>query len=204
MARRRVSKYAGGDRGKPAASQANLVKAPPAKRGNKSASRTNVQSRQPELLTGPDGMTLDDHSAQLHAAMVDGGVAHPTYHPFYQLLSREYHHYLAVDHLAPYMSIHAQKVHLRRGKLVMEMLSEMGLTPVSQSHLGLRSAKQMEATRAVFKPVRTSDRARAVAALLQGIGVVAAPRPDVIEAEVVPDVELSDAPAEWLAPKEGD
>lgn len=173
--------------------KSGLRNAPAAPLGNQRAGKSLVTSKRPELLVGPDEKTLDDHARELFEAMEDGGVKGAAYGPFASVLAREFHHYLATDHRAPFMSYNEARIHIRRARLVMNMLTEMGLTPQAQSQLGLRQAQELQAKNSVM-PRRDPEHARKVANLLDSLGVL--PRADstVVEAVVVEEETYDDTP----------
>jgi hypothetical protein len=76
----------------------------------------------------------------------------------------------------------ANKIQIRRARVLGELAGRMGFTAESRFRLGLTEAKTERAKQG-SAPVRTEERAREVAALLQRAGAL--PPPSIPDAEVV-------------------
>jgi hypothetical protein len=182
---RRISKYASGAKGRSPGSKAALKNAPPAPKNNVRAGKTLVRSRQPEKLVTGKGDSIADTRALVIAMTEDAATNKTAFSGFVELLVTEWHHVrVCAPHIGE-MSLAAQKVHLRRVKLVASMFAEAGLTPTAAQRIGLMGAKEMEARVKTVKPVRTAERAREVANLLDQFGVLPAGSIEPVDAEVV-------------------
>jgi hypothetical protein len=193
MARRVSKPYAAGERGKSLGSVAARKPAPPAPRKNKRGARHLVQCRPDQVdgLVGPDGVTLAMRREQFCAAIEAAGVASVAFQPLAEMTLRELHHWHVCAQLVHLMSPNAERLHIRRGKLVLDLLTQMGLSPLSAQSLGLMQAREMQARHETMaKPVRSSERAREVAGLLDRYGIL--PHEDVTDAEVVEDAQTDD------------
>jgi hypothetical protein len=170
---------------------ANLRNAPPAPENNTRAGTATgglVRSKQPGKLFTADGGTIADTRALVSAALENAATNKPAFEPFAELLATQWHHVRVCEPHVGQMSIAAQRVHLRRVKLVASMFAEAGLTVTAAQALGLMNAKEQEARVKTVRPVRTPERAREVANLLQQMGAIPSAE-TVIEADVVEDAE---------------
>jgi hypothetical protein len=179
------------------------VNAPPAEKGNKRNARHYVQCSpdQADTLVGPDGVDIKTRREWFHASREDGGLGAPVFHPLAEVTLQELHHYLVCCQLLHLMSYNASKLHLRRAKLVMELLREMSMSPEAAARVGYIHTKEMEARVKTGKPVRTPERARRVANLLSQYGVIPPVEVEPVDAVVAdatdPD-DISNMPSDAL------
>ena len=153
------------------------AKSPP--KGNTRAVRTGA---------GANGVNLpgfEQTKAEVQAALEHATWIQPCDLLLLDVFTRELHAYRhAADVLARLgdraiqKKVNATKLQIRRARVLGELADRLGFSPLARSRLGLTVAKT-EAIR--VQPVRTVDRARAVAELLRRSGAL---RP-VVDADVV-------------------
>jgi hypothetical protein len=85
-------------------------------------------------------------------------------------------------------------MYLRAHSKLMKSLDALGLTPMSQSALGIRIAQIDALGHKQVKPVRTRSRAVEVAGLLQQFGVLPTGSAEPVDADVIEDVTPTEEP----------
>lgn len=88
--------------------------------------------------------------------------------------------------------INAQKVQVRRARVLGELAGRMGFTAESRFKLGLTAAKTQRAQQGM-QPVRSEERAHEIAAILARSGAIPPPAP--------PDAEVVEGEAEVVKPE---
>lgn len=96
--------------------------------------------------------------------------------------------------VASMKKLNAQRLQIRRGKLLLDLASQLGFTAASRYRLGLTAAKIHRATQGAT-PVRSEQRAQEVANILARSGALP---PPTVDAEVVP--EDAEAPHDVAPP----
>jgi hypothetical protein len=160
----------------------NLRPAPPPPRGNQRAVKTGAQADGRNL----SGYELTKHDVEEAIAAADW--LRPSDGLLLDIFCRELHAYRhASDALARMTDaayakkLNAAKLCTRKARVLGELADRLGLSPQARFRLGLTVAKTEAAGRVM--PVRTDERARAVAELLARSGAL----PPVPDAEVAED-----------------
>jgi hypothetical protein len=177
--------------------------APP--KGNGRAIRTGV---------GADGRNLvsyQETKAAVEAALSDAPWLQPSDAPLVEVLLRELAVYkyasdalLGLTDVATGRKLNAHKMLTRKARVIGELCDRLAMSPTARYKLGLTAARtEREKVRVV--PVKSEERAKAVALLLQQSGALP---PPVVEAEVVADdaEEASEDPTPpdlKVAPEDG-
>jgi hypothetical protein len=102
--------------------------------------------------------------------------------------------------VASMKKLNAQRLQIRRGKLLLEIAGQLGFTAASRYRLGLTAVKIQRAKEGA-KPVKSSERALAVAKLLQQSGALPPVEAEVV-ADEAPDIDVTPADLK-PAPEEG-
>jgi hypothetical protein len=156
--------------------------APPAPRGNTRTVRTGAQA---------DGNNLGEYpqiKAEVEEAISGAEWLQPSDGPLLDVFVRELTSYRHASEILARMTdvafskkLNAAKLVTRKARVLGELADRLGLSPQARFRLGLTAAK-VEATR--VQPVRTEERAKAVAELLWRSGALPPPFAQVIEDEL--------------------
>jgi hypothetical protein len=156
-----------------------------AKPGDVRNGKTMVQSQHPEMIVGLDGVTFPMRLEWFQEAVADAGVDVKAFGPLILVAAMEIHHWLCCQPLAPSMTYNEARIHRSRFKHVLSSLSDLGLTPVAQSKLGLRQAQEMATKHQPVRPRRDREHLQKVANLIDSLGLL--PPAEVVDADVVGD-----------------
>jgi hypothetical protein len=161
--------------------------APPAPRRNTRAVRTGAQA---------NGENLPDYEktrAEVEAVRAEAPWILRTDEPLLEVFAAELNAYrytnVALARLGDtsrFKKVSAVKLQLRRARLLGELADRLGLSPQSRFKLGLMVAK---AGGVKVRPVRSEERARAVATLLQRSGAL----PPIEDEDIEPESDVQDA-----------
>jgi hypothetical protein len=160
-------------------------KLPPTPKGNTRALRNGSRTKHPENL--PD---FDKAVEEMQEALINCTHIRREHMPLVELFTMELHAYkytaaiLAASTPTALLKKHAAVKHqIRRAKVLGELADKLALTPTAGAKMGLNVAKT-EAVR--VEPVRTVERSKLVAELLQRSHALPPAEADVVvEAEVV-------------------